>query len=48
MGTKVRSVGIVWVLLFAALFMGSSTLAKEVKLGALQDTTGATSDVGKD
>ena len=48
MGTKVRSVGIVWVLLFAALFMGSSTLAQEVKLGALQDTTGATSDVGKD
>ena len=38
-----------WLLVFVFLVLGSSpALAQEVKLGALQDTTGATSDVGKD
>lgn len=48
MGTKIKWMGIVWVLLFIVSFIGSWAFAQEVKLGALQDTTGATSDVGKD
>lgn len=35
-------------LFFVLCFMASWALAQEVRLGALQDTTGATSDVGKD
>ncbi len=48
MGTKMKSLGIILALLFIVSFIGSSAFAQEVKLGALQDTTGATSDVGKD
>ena len=33
---------------FVLCLIASWTIAQEVKLGALQDTTGATSDVGKD
>ncbi len=40
-----------WVALFLVFLIGFThfpAIAQEVKLGALQDTTGATSDVGKD
>jgi branched-chain amino acid transport system substrate-binding protein len=47
MATKLKSVGIV-LLLLVGFFIGLPAFAQEVKLGALQDTTGATSDVGKD
>jgi branched-chain amino acid transport system substrate-binding protein len=47
MGTKMKTVGIVLALFLVSL-SPSWSLAQEVKLGALQDMTGATSDVGKD
>jgi branched-chain amino acid transport system substrate-binding protein len=47
MGTKMKYVGIVLALFLVSL-SPSWSLAQEVKLGALQDMTGATSDVGKD
>jgi branched-chain amino acid transport system substrate-binding protein len=47
MGTKMKTVGFVLALFLVSL-SPSWSLAQEVKLGALQDMTGATSDVGKD
>ncbi len=47
MGTKMKFVGIVTALFIVSL-IPSFGFTQEVKLGALQDTTGATSDVGKD
>jgi branched-chain amino acid transport system substrate-binding protein len=46
MGTKIRSFVIVLVFFVVGL-TGSWVIAQEVRLGALQDTTGPTSDVGK-
>ena len=36
------------IMCFILCFISSWAISQEVKLGALQDTTGATSDVGKD
>ncbi len=46
-----RRIVALWVVIFLVFVMGFThfpAIAQEVKLGALQDTTGATSDVGKD
>jgi len=43
-----KSLGILGLLFVVLFLVGSWVSAQEVKLGALQDTTGATSDVGKD
>ena len=47
MGTKMTFLGIV-IAFFIVSLIPSFGFSQEVKLGALQDTTGATSDVGKD
>ena len=47
MEKKLRDILVVATCLIISLPL-SSALSQEVKLGALQDTTGATSDVGKD